>query len=158
MSLTVLVVDDDEDIRRLLALTLSRDPRVTVVGAVGDGEAAVEFVRYERPEVVLMDLLMPRLDGLETTRRIKQEWPRTKVIVLTALTEEAYRLAAYNSGADGFLNKREIATELLPAIREMAEETAERSAELHPQIVRGRLPPLPSAGAHGDAARQSAAP
>jgi DNA-binding NarL/FixJ family response regulator len=122
MPLAVLVVDDDEDIRRLLALTLSRDPRVTVVGAVGDGEAAVEFVRYERPEVVLMDLLMPRLDGLEATRRIKQEWPRTKVIVLTALTEEAYRLAGYNNGADGFLNKREIATALLPAIREIAEE------------------------------------
>jgi DNA-binding NarL/FixJ family response regulator len=124
MPVTVLVVDDDEDTRWLLAATLRENPGVTVVGLAGDGETAVAFVRRERPEVVLMDLLMPRLDGLEATRRIKREWPNTKVIVLTGLAEEAYRLAASFNGADRFLNKAEIVAALLPAIQDVTGRAA----------------------------------
>jgi DNA-binding NarL/FixJ family response regulator len=127
---TVLVVDDDEDIRWLLAATLSGNPGVTVVGSAGDGEGAVAFVRRERPEVVLMDLLMPRLDGLEATRRIKREFPSTRVIVLTVLAEEAYRVAASITGADRFLNKAEMAATLLPAIQDVTRRPA-GSAETH---------------------------
>lgn len=124
MPVTVLVVDDDEDTRWLLAATLRGNPGVAVVGSAGDGEEAVAFVRRERPDIVLMDLLMPRLDGLEATRRIKREWPNTKVIVLSVLAEEAYQVAASINGADRFLKKAEIAAVLLPAIRDVTGRTA----------------------------------
>ena len=78
---------------------------------------AVSLVRQERPDVVVIDVMMPRLDGLEATRRIKQEYPATKVLVLTSLTDDATRSEAFEKGADAFLDKREIATVLLPTIR-----------------------------------------
>jgi len=124
MPVTVLVVDDDEDTRWLLAATLRGNPGVTVVGSAGDGEEAVAFVRREHPDIVLMDLLIPRRDGLEATRRIKREWPNTKVIVLSVLAEEAYQVAASINGADRFLKKAEIAVALLPAIRDVTGRTA----------------------------------
>ena len=118
MSNTVVVMDDDEEFRWLVTLTLRTDPTITVVGELGDdGETARALVRQTRPDVVLLDVMMPRLDGLDTTRQIKQDCPETKVIVLTSFTEGGSRRAAYHSGADAFLNKREILTALLPAIR-----------------------------------------
>jgi DNA-binding NarL/FixJ family response regulator len=112
----VLIVDDDADVRWLVTFVLRRDPNVTLVGEAPDGEEAVSLVRQERPDVVVMDVMMPRVDGLEATRRIKREWPDTKVLVLTSLTDDAARREAFEKGADAFLNKREIATALLPAI------------------------------------------
>jgi DNA-binding NarL/FixJ family response regulator len=75
------------------------------------------MVQQHRPDVVLMDLMMPGFDGLEATRRIKEQWPETKILVLTSLTEDDFREVAYDSGADGFLNKLDIASRLLLAIR-----------------------------------------
>jgi DNA-binding NarL/FixJ family response regulator len=124
MPVMVLVVDDDEDTRWLLAATLRGNPGVTVVGSAGDGEEAVAFVRHERPDIVLMDPLIPRLDGLVAAQRIKREWPNTKVIVLGVLAEEAYQVAASINGADRFLKKAEIAAALLPAVRDVTGRTA----------------------------------
>jgi len=117
MSPRVLVVDDDWEIRWLVTFVLQRDPNVALVGEAPDGEVAVSLVRQERPDVVVIDVMMPRLDGLEATRRIKQEYPATKVLVLTSLTDDATRSEAFEKGADAFLDKREIATVLLPTIR-----------------------------------------
>jgi CheY-like chemotaxis protein len=117
ISPRVLVVDDDWEIRGLVTFVLRRDPNVALVGEAPDGEEALSLVRQERPDVVVMDIMMPRLDGLEATRRIKQEYPATKVLVLTGLTDDATRREAFEKGADAFLDKREIATVLLPTIR-----------------------------------------
>ena len=117
----VLVVDDDADFRWLLTALLHTDPSVCVAGEAGDGEAAVALVLQEAPSIVLMDLMMARIDGLAATRRIKQVAPSTKVIVLSALPDEPYRRLARDSGADVFLNKRDTATALLPAIRGLTE-------------------------------------
>lgn len=117
----VLVVDDDADFRWLLTALLHTDPSVCVAGEAGDGEAAVALVLQEAPSIVLMDLMMARVDGLAVTRRIKQVAPSTKVIVLSALPAEPYRRLARDSGADVFLNKRDTATALLPAIRGLTE-------------------------------------
>jgi DNA-binding NarL/FixJ family response regulator len=119
-SLTVLLVDDDVEMHDLIAFFLGRDPTLTVVGEAFDGEAGVVLARQKRPGVVLMDIMMPRLNGLEATRRIKQERPSTKVLVLSSLTDETQRRVAYENGADGVLNKREIATDLIPAIQALA--------------------------------------
>jgi DNA-binding NarL/FixJ family response regulator len=113
----ILIVDDDGDFRWLLLTLLEADPCVRVTGEAGDGEAAVDLVRQAAPSIVLMDLMMPRSDGLEATRRIKQLAPKTKVVVLSALTDEPYRRMAQDSGADVLLNKLDTVTALLPTIR-----------------------------------------
>ena len=117
----VLVVEDDADFRWLLTAILHTDPDVRVAGEAGDGEAAVALVRQDAPSIVLMDLMMPLMDGLEATRRIKQVAPATKVVVLSALPDEPYRRLAHDSGADVFLSKRDAATALLPAIKQLTE-------------------------------------
>jgi len=116
---TVVVVDDDPDYLWLVRVILEmRGERITIVGEAASGEEALAVVLRERPDVVIADLMMPRLNGLELTRRIKQDRPQTKILLMSAYTEDTYRRIASVSGADGFVNKHLIHTGLLPAIRE----------------------------------------
>jgi DNA-binding NarL/FixJ family response regulator len=92
-----------------------------VSGQAGDGEAALDLVRQEAPSVVLMDLMMPRLDGLEATRRIKRVAPEIKVIILSSVADPGNRRLAYDCGADVFVDKRDMVTILLAAIRNLVE-------------------------------------
>ena len=117
LALRILVVDDNADIRVLVTFVLSRDPTFVLVGKAENGESALAFVRQHRPDVVVMDLLMPSVGGLEATRQIKHESPGTKVLVLTSLNDDQTISAAFVNGADFFLDKRDIATRLVPAIR-----------------------------------------
>lgn len=119
MPVTILIVDDDQGFREMVKRLLEREPEVSVVGEAGDGEEAVQRARELRPDVILMDIAMPRVDGLEATRRIKAERPETKVLILTIHNEEAYRRAAQESGADVFLPKKTLMADLLPAIRRL---------------------------------------
>lgn len=119
MPVTILIVDDDQGFREMVKRLLEREPEVSVVGEAGDGEEAVQRARELRPDVILMDIAMPRVDGLEATRRIKAERPETKVLILTIHNEEAYRRAAQASGADVFLPKKTLMADLLPAIRRL---------------------------------------
>jgi DNA-binding NarL/FixJ family response regulator len=118
----VLIVDDELHICWLVAFVLRRDPNLALAGEATDGEMAVSLVRQERPDVVLMDVMLPRLDGLEATRRIKREWPDTKVL-LSNLTDDDTRREAFEKGADAFLSKRDIASGLVPAIRDATRAT-----------------------------------
>jgi DNA-binding NarL/FixJ family response regulator len=117
----IVVVDDDEDFRQLLVSLLQADPLLLVSGQASDGEEALDLVLQESPLIVLMDLMMPRVDGFEATRRIKRVAPGTKVAVLSSVADEWYRRLAYESGADVFLNKRDTVTALLPVIRGLME-------------------------------------
>jgi len=101
----VVVADDQRVIREGLMTSLSVLPGVEVVGAAADGEQAVALVRRHRPHVVLMDLRMPHVDGVEATRQIVRDYPGTAVVVLTTYADDNSILAALRAGALGCLTK-----------------------------------------------------
>ena len=117
----VLVVDDDPANRKIVRRVLDRaasDIQGGIRVAEGeDGEEAIRLTRELSPDVVLMDIGMPGINGLEATRQIKAEHPETKVIVLTVHDEKAYREAANANGADAFLTKKTLLTKLLPTVK-----------------------------------------
>ncbi|OPG07903.1 response regulator transcription factor [Microbispora sp. GKU 823] len=116
MTARVLVVDDQAVVRDGLVLLLGLLPDIEVVGSASDGEAALRLVAGERPDVVLMDLRMPRMDGVEATRRIRAEFPDTQVVVLTTYTDDESVFAALRAGARGFLTKSADAEEIARAV------------------------------------------
>jgi DNA-binding NarL/FixJ family response regulator len=101
----VLIADDQTLFRSGLARLLDRDPRVAVVGEAVDGEDAVKLAGRLKPDVVLMDLKMPRLDGIEAARQIVALNPETKVLILTTFDTDAYVLEALHAGAGGYVLK-----------------------------------------------------
>jgi DNA-binding NarL/FixJ family response regulator len=116
----VLLVDDDDLMRAGLKAVLSSDARVEVVGEAGSGRAAVERVRTLHPDLVLMDVRMPDLDGIAATREVIAASPEVKVVILTTFEQDDYIFGALNAGASGFLLKRSGPEELLAAIQTVA--------------------------------------
>jgi DNA-binding NarL/FixJ family response regulator len=116
----VLLVDDDDLMRAGLRAVLSSDPRVEVIGEAGSGRAAVERARALRPDLVLMDVRMPDLDGIAATREVLSTSPEVKVVILTTFEQDDYIFGALNAGASGFLLKRTAPEELLAAIHTVA--------------------------------------
>ena len=116
-KLRLLLVDDQAMFREGLRLILSQQGDFEIVGEAGDGLVALEATRRLAPDVVLMDLRMPHLGGVETTRRIKAESPSVKVIVLTTFEEDEEVFAALRAGAAGFLLKDSPSEKLGEAIR-----------------------------------------
>jgi DNA-binding NarL/FixJ family response regulator len=102
---TVVVVDDQAAVREGLVLLLGTLPGITVVGQAEDGAAAVQTVAATEPQVVLMDLNMPRLDGVAATRRIRADHPQTQVVVLTTYSDDESIIGALQAGALGYLTK-----------------------------------------------------
>jgi DNA-binding NarL/FixJ family response regulator len=112
----VIVVDDQTVVREGLELILGLLPDVSVVGSAANGSEALELVASERPDVVLMDLRMPRMDGVEATRRIRTAHPDTQVLVLTTYSDDESILAALKAGARGYITKNARATEIASAL------------------------------------------
>jgi NarL family two-component system response regulator LiaR len=130
--ITVLIVDDHKVVRQGLRTFLELQEDVCVVGEAEDGQAAVEMVRQLNPNVVLMDLVMPRLDGISATRQVKSLGSDVKVIALTSFTEDDKVFPAIQAGASSYLLKDVSPDELVDAIR-----AAHRGeARLHPDIAR----------------------
>jgi DNA-binding NarL/FixJ family response regulator len=112
----VLVADDQRVVRDGLATLLGLLPGIEVVGAAADGDEAIELVDRLSPDIVLMDLRMPRCDGVEATRRIREGSPQTEVVVLTTYTDDRSVIDALRAGARGFLTKDASAEEIGQAI------------------------------------------
>ena len=104
-AVTVIVADDQSAVREGLVLLLGTLPGIAVIGEAEDGEATVEAVAAKNPQVVLMDLNMPRCDGVEATRRIRASYPQTQVVVLTTYSDDDSIIAALQAGALGYLTK-----------------------------------------------------
>ena len=105
MNTRVVVVDDVADIRWLLRAALNADGRFDVVGEAGDGRQGVDVVKLTRPQVAVIDLRMPRMDGLEAAAEIAQVSPETRVVIFSAVGEAAVAAAAQVAGVVGFVKK-----------------------------------------------------
>lgn len=133
MSIRVLVVDDQALVRDGFAMVLDHEDDIEVVGDAGTGVEAVEAARAHRPDVILMDIRMPEMDGLEATRRIVEEaeWP-VKVLILTTFDPDEYVYEALRAGASAFVLKDIPRAELVAAVRTVADG----GALLAPSITR----------------------
>ncbi len=130
----VIVVDDQTVVREGLVLILGLLPEVEVVGSAGNGEEALTLVEAERPDIVLMDLRMPRIDGVEATRRIQASFPDVHVVVLTTYSDDESILAALKAGARGYLTKDARANDIAHALA-----TVQRGETHFDPVVQRRL-------------------
>ncbi|MEV4319623.1 response regulator transcription factor [Actinocrispum sp. NPDC049592] len=112
----VIVVDDQTVVREGLVLILGLLPEVEVVGSAGNGEDALSLIAAESPDIVLMDLRMPRMDGVEATRRVQAAFPEVHVVVLTTYSDDESILAALKAGARGYLTKDARANDIAHAL------------------------------------------
>jgi DNA-binding NarL/FixJ family response regulator len=136
MSMTTVVVADDQGmVRSGLISLLEGDPEVTVVGEASDGAQAVAVVRRTDPDVVLMDIRMPELDGLSATRQLVADGARARVLVLTTFDLDEYVFEALRSGASGFLLKDAPVEELLSAVRVVSRGDAVLSPAVTRRVI-----------------------
>jgi CheY-like chemotaxis protein len=131
----ILIVDDNPILREGLKSVLSHSPIFDIVGEAADGLEAIDSVKKFHPDLVLMDLSMPRMDGITATREIKERWPGTKILAFTIHKTPEYRTAALKAGADGYLLKDSSQTELIQSIQNILEGMQ----GLHPRIVEDPL-------------------
>jgi NarL family two-component system response regulator LiaR len=144
----VLIVDDHGVVREGLRAYLELEPDIQVVGEAKDGVEAVRRAAELQPDVVLMDLVMPNMDGVDATSRIKQQQPATHVIILTSFLDDERVVPAIRAGATSYLLKDVAATDLARAIR----GARAGQAQLHPEVARRLMqqvtsPRKPDAGA-----------
>jgi len=132
----VLIVDDHTIVRQGLRALLETQPDFTIVAEADTGEAAVELARDERPDVVLMDVLMPGIGGVEATRRINAVHPQAHVVILTSSSEEEHVVPALRAGALSYLSKATSATALIDVVRRAARGEAVLGPRVSAQITR----------------------
>jgi len=135
MSLRVSIVDDDEPISRILAELIREAEGLEYVSTYNDTDRALEHLRGDRPDVVLMDINMPRANGIECVRRLKPEMPNTQFLMLTVYADADHIFAALAAGATGYLLKGTNRTQLLEAIRQIAEGGSPMSAGIARKVV-----------------------
>jgi RNA polymerase sigma factor (sigma-70 family) len=146
----VLVVDDDDLMRAGLRGVLTTDESMEVVGEAGDGSEAVYRTRLLRPDIVLMDVRMPDLDGISATREVLAAFPEVKVVILTTFEEDDYIFGALNAGASGFLLKRTRPEELVAALHTIAAGDALLSPSVTSRVIE-RMAQQPEPDASRDA-------
>lgn len=143
MVIRVLLADDHDVVREGLRMFLGIDPELVVVGEAVDGEEAVSLARQFRPDVVLMDLLMPVMDGITATAIIRRELPETEVIALTSVLESDAVVGAVKAGAIGYLLKDMKAPELRQAIKAAAAGQVQLAPQASVYLLRKMRAPEP---------------
>ncbi len=137
-EITCLIVDDHEVVREGLRLSLSRAPHIRVIGEAADGETAVALVERRKPNVVIMDVRMPGMDGLEATRLIVKQTPGTAILIFTAFSERALLDRALDSGAKGYILKEAAHDDLLRAIDRIGSGGEYVDPALTPALIGGK--------------------
>jgi DNA-binding NarL/FixJ family response regulator len=146
----VLIVDDDDLMRAGLRGVLASDERIELVGEADDGRQAVYRTRLLKPDVVLMDVRMPDLDGISATRELLTAFPDVKVVILTTFEQDDYIFGALSAGASGFLLKRTRPEELIAAIHTIAAGDSLLSPSVTSRVIE-RMAGQPSPDATRDA-------
>ncbi len=136
MSIRVVLVDDEAMVRVGLRMVLTAEPDVEVVGEAGDGAEAVDVVTRTSPDVVLVDIRMPRVDGLEASRRLLALPDPPRVVVLTTFDEDEYLAEALRGGVSGFLLKVAPPEQLVAAVRAVAAGGGLLDPTLTPRVIR----------------------
>jgi len=145
MPIRILIADDHSVVRQGLRMFLGMDPELEVVGEAEDGGQALHLARRLRPDVVLMDLLMPSMDGVASTAAIRQALPDTEVIALTSVLDDDMVVGAVRAGAIGYLLKNTEADELCRAIKAAAAGQVQLAPEAARRLMREvRSPDQPS--------------
>jgi len=137
---TIVLADDHQVVRNGLRVLLEAEPDFSVVGEAGDGLEAVRLVERLQPDVLVLDLMMPGLNGLEVARQVSQRSPQTRVVILSMYDNEAYVLEALRAGAAAYVLKESTSAELVRAIREavagrryLSPPLSERAIEIYIQ-------------------------
>ncbi|MDT0462153.1 response regulator transcription factor [Streptomyces gibsoniae] len=143
----VVVADDQTVVREGIVMLLGLLPGIEVVGAAADGDDAVKLVAELAPDVVLMDLRMPRCDGVEATRRIRAEHPGTQVVVLTTFADDDSLFAALRAGARGYLTKDAGGDEIVRAVRSVLSGDAGLSPGVQRRLLERLSQPEPEPAA-----------
>jgi DNA-binding NarL/FixJ family response regulator len=137
-EITVLIVDDHEVVREGLRLSLSRTPHIRVVGEAADGNAALDLVGRRRPRVVIMDVRMPGMDGLDATKALLEREPNTSVLIFTAYSERSLLARGLDSGAKGYILKEAPHDTLVRAIEKVAGGDSFIDPALMPTFLSGK--------------------
>lgn len=135
MTIRILIVDDHVVVRQGLRIFLGLDPDLEIVAEASDGAQALELARKEHPDVVLMDLLMPVMSGVEATAAIRRELPETEVLALTSVLEDTAVLEAMRAGAIGYMLKNTDAPQLRRAVKAAANGQVQLSPQIAAQLV-----------------------
>ncbi|MBA3868165.1 MAG: response regulator transcription factor [Anaerolineae bacterium] len=136
MTIRILIADDHAVVRQGLKMFLSLDPELEILGEAGDGKKAIEMARQLQPDIVLMDLLMPVLGGVEATATIRREMPDVEVIALTSVLEDKSVVDAVRAGAIGYLLKDTESDELIRAIKAAAAGQVQLSPKAAARLMR----------------------
>lgn len=113
----LMVVDDQELIRESISFVLNTDEEIDVIGIAGNGEEAIQLCRTNKPDVILMDIQMPIMDGISATKTIKKQWPECKIIILTTFQDIDHVVEALSIGAEGYLLKAIHPKDLISGIK-----------------------------------------
>ncbi len=132
---TIVLADDHDIVRRGLQSVLLAESDLTVIGEANDGKVTSELVERLHPDILIVDIVMPLLDGLEVTRRTVQYSPQTRVIILSMHDDESYVLEALRAGARGYVLKGSTSTELISAIREVLADRYYLSASISQHAI-----------------------
>jgi DNA-binding NarL/FixJ family response regulator len=119
-TIRVLIADDHRMFAEALEAILASDRRLEIAGHAADGSQAVRVALKERPDVILMDIAMPIMDGLQATKQLRKQWPKARVLMLTGSNSKSDVDRAREAGAAGYVTKERIAAELIDAILEIA--------------------------------------
>ncbi len=141
MKIRVMLVDDHEMVRLGLKSFLNLQPDVEVIAEANDGQEGLELALEEKPDVIVMDLVMPKMTGVEATLAILEEWPEAKIVILTSYLDNEKIYPVLNAGARGYMLKTSSADEILGAIRKVAKGELAIEMEVEKKVEHNRKHP-----------------